>query len=108
MKFNPAAALALARLLVPRQFELAQAKCKGEGPLFDLDIEGESRRARALRIERIRKICDTCPVIDACFLAATETPDVEGVWAGEVFLRGKREQRHSDENRSKERPDDRN
>lgn len=69
---------------------LPDASCKSyPEPLWDLDIDKESRRTRAERHFNAKAICRGCPAQAECFnWAATRQAtddDVRGVWGGKVF-----------------------
>jgi hypothetical protein len=69
---------------------LKDASCKYyPEPLWDLDIEGETRHDRAARHHEAKAICAECPARAECLDWAvdrqTSDDDVRGVWGGKVF-----------------------
>ena len=69
---------------------LKDASCKhAPQPLWDLDIDGESRHSRAKRHFEAKAICGGCPAQSQCLDWATDRQatdeDVRGVWGGRVF-----------------------
>lgn len=69
---------------------LKGASCKHHPiPLWDLDIDKESRHARANRHFDAKSICGGCPAKTECLDWATgrqaTDDDVRGVWGGKVF-----------------------
>lgn len=69
---------------------LPDASCKEyPEPLWDLEIDKESRHERAARHYSAKTICSTCPMQRPCQQWAAERQatddDVRGVWGGRVF-----------------------
>ena len=69
---------------------LKDASCKhAPEPLWDLDIDKESRHSRAKRHHEAKAVCDGCPAKNECLNWAVERSatddDVRGVWGGKVF-----------------------
>lgn len=69
---------------------LKDASCKHHPiPLWDLDIDKETRHARANRHFDAKNICGGCPAkmecLDWAVTRQTTDDDVRGVWGGKVF-----------------------
>lgn len=60
------------------------AACAGKAPLFDSDVEGETRAHKEYRLHVAARTCCTCPVLTACADAVTELPAThrQGIWSG--------------------------
>ncbi len=79
---NRATELALSVLIDPR---LYGAACVGHHHLFDAEVDAEKSTDRPARHEQATRICQRCPVFDACDEVASENQrSVAGVWAGRV------------------------
>jgi len=64
------------------------AHCRGPlAYLWDdsLDGEFESPQARRSRHRKAAHVCATCPALQACGVAATQTTRAEGIWAGTLI-----------------------
>ncbi|WP_168168148.1 WhiB family transcriptional regulator [Corynebacterium sp. MSK032] len=72
------------RLLPIRDASLAGAACAGYSPLFDSDVNGESKEQREARHHQARSICRQCPVLTECTTTAGTLPKDhrQGIWAG--------------------------
>lgn len=65
-----------------------EAHCRGPlAYLWDdsLDGEFESPSARKRRHRKAAEVCATCPALQACAAAVTQTSRAEGVWAGTLI-----------------------
>ncbi|ADH93028.1 Transcription factor WhiB [Arcanobacterium haemolyticum] len=60
----------------------ALGSCNNMDPEFFFHPEGERGGPRRRRIERAKRICQTCPVIDECREYALVNHEPYGVWGG--------------------------
>ncbi|WP_368410413.1 WhiB family transcriptional regulator [Corynebacterium sp.] len=67
-----------------RDASLTGASCAGHSPLFDADIQGETKQQREARHHQARTICRHCPVLTQCTAVAGRLPQDhrQGLWAG--------------------------
>ncbi|AEI10171.1 WhiB family transcription regulator [Corynebacterium resistens DSM 45100] len=59
-----------------------KGSCRGADSSIFFHPDGERGRARAMREQRAKAICNTCPVIEACRSHALSVGEPYGIWGG--------------------------